>query len=116
MSGPALDVFIRWEKGIHVLMNTTSRFPRQLRSVLGQRIDQKGIDLLVELAEIRFLSPKEKGEALKRADQSLATLRVLLRLAFQREAIGKKQFHVVSEQLNEVGKMVGGLRRYIDSK
>ena len=111
MSGPILEAYVKWERCVQEVMDSTARFPKVLRAALGLRIDQVSIDVLVRLSEIRFLPPDQKGPLLKCADRDLATLRVLLRLARQREALGLKRFRFLSEMIDEVGRMIGGLRR-----
>ena len=110
MSEPLLAL-AKWESVVNEVMDATRRFPKHLRSTLGRRLDDACLDALLMLSEARFLSGEVKQEALKGVDGELAKTRVLLRVARARDAIGFKRYQNLSERVDEVGRMIGGLRR-----
>ena len=110
MSTP-LQALVKWEQVTNDLMDATRRFPKVLRPTLGRRLDDACIDALVRLSEARYLPREQKPEALRAVDQLLATTRVLLRLARSRDALGGERYLLLSERVDEVGRMIGGLRR-----
>jgi len=110
MSEP-LAALIKWERCVNSIMDATRRFPRVLRPTLGRRLDDACIDALVKLSEARYLSLHAKEALLKEVDQALATVRVLLRLTRARDAISAGLYQHLSERVDEVGRMIGGLRR-----
>jgi len=110
MSTP-LQALVKWEKITNDLMDATRRFPKILRPTLGRRLDDTCIDALVRLSEARYLPRDVKADALRDVDKQLATARVLLRLARARDAVSGERYLLLSEQIDEVGRMIGGLRR-----
>ena len=106
-----LQALVKWERVVNEAMDATRRFPKHLRPSLGRRLDDACIEALVRLSEARYIPRVSKGEALKEVDQQLASVRVLLRLARSRDAVSIKLYQHLSEQVDEVGRMIGGLRR-----
>ena len=51
---------------------------------------------------------------LRRADEALVELRVLLRLAQVTGALSARQLRHISGQLDDVGRMIGGWRKRVD--
>jgi hypothetical protein len=83
-------------------MAKTSRF------TLGQKID----DLFIEATELIFLAshlPKEqKTPYLQKASAKLDLLKLFLQIAWEIKAIDNGKYAMLSEPLEEVGKMLGG--------
>ena len=92
-------------------MDATRRFPKIIRPSLGRRLDEVCIEVLITLSELRYLAQTQRSEQLKAIDQGLATTRVLLRLSRSRQAISVGLYQHLSEHIDEVGRMIGGLRR-----
>ena len=107
----SLEAQIKWEKCVNMIMDVTRRFPKIIRPSLGRRLDETCIEVLVVLSELRYLAPQHRSEKLKTVDQGLATIRVLLRLSRARQALSVGQYQHLSEYVDEVGRMIGGLRR-----
>ena len=110
MSTP-LQALVKWEQIVNALMDATRRFPKTLRPTLGRRLDDACIDALLKLSEARYQPKEMKQNTLKEVDQRLASVRVLLRLAQARDAVSGTLYLHLSEQIDEIGRMIGGLRR-----
>ncbi|XZE53608.1 diversity-generating retroelement protein Avd [Planctomycetaceae bacterium SH139] len=70
--------------------NHTSRFPKNHRNVLGERIERRLYDLLETLIEAKYTSVKLK--LLQRANLSLELLRFQYRLASDLKCIATKSY------------------------
>lgn len=65
-----------------------------------------GMDFLGEI--IRANNVKDKGKNLKEASQLLEILRVYVRLCYDLNLFGMKQYEIVSKRMDEIGRMLGG--------
>lgn len=83
-----------------------AKFPRDQKFVLGDRIETK----LLEVQErcIRAYYSREKKTHLIEANLALEITRHLVRLAFALRVLSPKAYEVISERVDEVGRMIGG--------
>ena len=88
------------------LLPLVSKFPRDKRYTLGQRLENKLLDILALLLEANY--SKAKMDLLKKANLDLEVLRHLLRLCYDLQFIDPKRYEFCSQQINEIGKLVGG--------
>ena len=85
-----------------------NKFPKNQRFVLGQRIEQRVLDVLesvVLIAKEKFKLPHAK-----RASQNLEMLKILLRAAVSLKFINIKSYGVSSEKILEIEKLLGGIK------
>lgn len=83
-----------------------SKFPKDKRYTIGNRMESLLIDILETLVEAAY-SPKKK-ELLTKANMDLEKFRFLARLAKDLRFIDLRRFKFLSVQVNEVGSMLGG--------
>lgn len=88
------------------LMPAISKFPKDKRYTLGQRLENQLLDILALLIEANY--SKVKIDLLKRANIELEILRHLIRLCYDLSFINPARYEYCSEQINETGKLVGG--------
>ena len=97
---PKLYDVIMW------LMGRVEKFPRSQKFTLGDRIlniSLDTLDVLIEVAYTRKCLP-----LLQKANVQLEKLRFLIRLCCDFKLLSGKQYAYVSNEINEVGKLVGG--------
>lgn len=82
--------------------------PKVHRYSLGVKIDALFIDLIESLAVATFLSKEEKLPYIRISLRKLDTLNVLILILFETKSIDTKKYIILSEQTNEIGKMLGG--------
>ena len=92
--------FMLW---LHPVVN---KFPKSQRFVLGQRIENKTLDLVHSM--IVANAERDKSVTLKRASVELDELRILLWLSKDLHFINIKQYGVAAEKLNEIGRLLSG--------
>ena len=84
------------------------KFPKPTRYSLGTRIENS----ILELVETLYLAQSKQGTSrlliLNKADITLKMLTMHLRLAYKTKSINDAGFASLSEQVVEIGKMVGG--------
>ncbi len=92
--------FMLW---LHPVVN---KFPKSQRFVLGQRIENKTIDLIH--AFIAANAAREKYSLLAVASTDLDELRVFIRLAKDLRFVSIRQYGLAAERMNEIGRMLAG--------
>lgn len=89
--------------------NHTSRFPRNHRFVLGERIERNLYDLLEILIQAKY--SRQPSELLRGANLRLEILRFQIRLANDLQCLRAKSYTFATKAINEIGKLVGGWLR-----
>jgi len=86
------------------------------RYTLGQKID----DLFIETTELIFLashlSKEQKLPSLQKAVAKLDLLKLFLQISWEIKAIDNTKYAMLSEPLEEVGRMLGGWVRQTASR
>ena len=112
MQEPALVVTRAYDFTLW-LFQKVEHLPRSHRVLLGDRIIQSALDLLLLLVRAAYLpqhSPR-KGELLDRAALETNTLRYLLRLTKDLHLLSVDSYTFASERIDEIGRMTGGWRK-----
>src|SRR6516225_6638075 len=86
--------------------NHTSRFPRNHRFVLGERIERNLYDLLETL--IRAKHTRQRQPLLEQANLTLEILRFQMRLAKDLQCLKVESYGFAAKAIDEIGKLVGG--------
>ncbi|MDP2831998.1 MAG: diversity-generating retroelement protein Avd [Pseudomonadota bacterium] len=92
--------FVLW------VVPTVERFPRSQKFFLGDRIHGLALDVLEGLLEATYT--KDRLPILTRVNLLLEKLRVLFRLAKDLRQLDLRRYEHAAEELNEVGRLVGG--------
>jgi len=87
------------------------QFPKRQQYTLGQRIENHCIDFLALVIEAN--EKEEKLECLQEASVVLNKLRVFVRLAKDSKFLAFKEYQVLEEMIDEIGKMLGGWIKFI---
>lgn len=82
--------------------------PKTHRFSLGQRIDDLFVEIIEATAKASFSLPDEKLPYLKLGIKKLDTLKILLMVLWESGSLDNKKYIVLSEKVNEIGKMFGG--------
>lgn len=84
----------------------TSRFPRNHRFVLGERLERNLYDLLETLIKARYT--RQRQALLDQANLTLETLRFQVRLAKDLQCLKVNSYGFASQAIDEIGRLVGG--------
>lgn len=90
-------------------MQQMPKFPRSHRFVLGDRIQTLSLDILENLIEAAYT--RDKLSLLKRTGINIEKLRYLIRASHDLSFLSMRQYQFVAEQLDEIGRMIGGWQR-----
>lgn len=90
-------------------------FPKCHRFTFGQRLDGLTLDGLLLLTRAIFSSRDSKAPLLIEFNLLLEQLRVLWRLAHNRQWISQQQLVFVTGKIDELGRMAGGWLRQLET-
>ncbi len=93
-----------------------NNFPKNARYTLGERIDFSLIDTLELLFTASYQGSGEKVPTLFHTLKKIDTAKFLLRVAWELRALDTKRYAALSEKVHELGRMVGGWKRGLESK
>ena len=89
--------------------NHTSRFPRNHRFVLGERIERNLYTLLETLIRAKY--NKSRQRLLEESNLTLEILRFQMRLAKDLQCLKVDSYGFASKSIDEIGRLVGGWLR-----
>ncbi len=89
--------------------NHTSRFPRQHRFVLGERLERNLYDLLETLIRAKY--QRERASLLEAANLQLEIQRFQVRLAKDLQCLKLSSYEFASQAIEEIGRLIGGWAR-----
>ena len=89
--------------------NHTSKFPRNHRFVLGERIERNLYALLETLIRAKYT--KNRQRLLEEANLTLETLRFRIRLAKDLQCLKVNSYGFAARSIDEIGRLVGGWLR-----
>ena len=91
-------------------------FPRQDRYSLGQKCEAAILEVLEQIMLASQLSKSEKLLFIQKASMRLNMLRVYIRLAKEIKALDGKRNLILQEDIDEVGRMIGGWLRSLQDR
>ncbi len=101
-------IFTRTFDFLSWLLPMSNHFPRSHRHTFTRRLLDAAFDLRERLEEAQMRKGKSRKSKLLQADESLAKVRVYLRLAYRWKWLSVGQYRHVSEMVNEIGRLLGG--------
>jgi len=97
--------FVAW------LVPRTEHFPKCHRHSVTRRLIDAALDFQEQLVEANSVRGNERIQHLNQADASLDKVRFYLRLAHHWQWLNPGQYEHVSEQVAEIGRLLGGWQR-----
>ena len=95
------SAYIVWHK-THVILPQVSRY------TLGNKIDKLFLEIVEAIVTGTFLQKEDKIPYIRLAIRKLDTLKIFLMILWEIKAIENKRYILLSEPLEEVGRMLGG--------
>ncbi len=90
--------------------------PQKSRYTLGDKIDSLFIQILELLFTATYQSKVEKLPTIVAALKKTDVLKFLLRIAWEIGALQNKKYAQISECMQELGRMIGGWKKGLESK
>jgi hypothetical protein len=95
---------------------TLADFPRIYRYNLGGKIEDYFLSLLENIFIAIYLSSDKKSAQLLLAILKLDSLKFFLQLAWENKCLTNAKYSDLSEQLDEIGRMLGGWKKGLENK
>jgi len=83
-------------------------FPKSRRYTLGQKLDEKTLEIIELTITASYLPRGQKLPLLKKISNKLDLLKILLRLSFETKCMDNNKYQQLVSQTIEIGKMLGG--------
>lgn len=83
-------------------------FTKDSRYTLGQKIDSLFLEVIEKIIEASHSDKTEKQIFLKIASSKLDLLKFFLQVSWEIKSLDNKKYILLSEKLDEIGKMLGG--------
>ena len=99
-------VFVKWYKLQNYIIDRVEKYPKSVRFTLSDRIITLAFDVTEKIIEAIYT--KQRSYILRDANLYIEKLRIYIRLSSDRKYISLKQYKYLSEQIDEVGRMIGG--------
>jgi len=93
-----------------------NHFPKKSRHTLGKKIDIVFVEMLELLFTAGYLSKDKKLPFIQKATGKTDVLKFLLRVAWEVKDIDTKKYGALSEPLDDIGRMLGGWARNVESR
>jgi hypothetical protein len=91
-----------------------SGFPRNQRYTLGEKLENNLFDILELLIQANY--QKEKLDKLNNANMKLEIIRHLVRICHKLQFINLRRYEYVSNNIDEIGRLIGGWIRQQQSR
>ncbi len=83
-------------------------FPKDSRYTLGAKIDSLFLEVIELIIKASYSDKTEKLVSLKSASLKLDLLKFFLQITWEIKSFDNKKYILLSEKLDEIGKMLGG--------
>jgi len=93
-----------------------NNFPKKSRYTLGDKIDSLFIQTLELLFIASYQTKEEKLHSLGLAIKNLDLLKFFIRISWELKLLDNQKFITLSEKLQEIGRMLGGWKKGLETK
>ena len=103
------DKFILHKKTYELLIwiyPIINRIPKSHRLVLGRKLEEIGLDLLLTIIKANKARGKNRLQLQLQYSEHLDTLRILIRLTKDLKMMSIKQYTLTAKRINELGRML----------
>lgn len=102
-------IFTHWYQSLDWIMNACERMPKSVRFSLTTRIMNLSLDIQELIIEAIY--QKDRASILRRINLQLEKLRLLFRIAFDRQYISQRQYGYIMQRIQTTGQMCGGWQK-----
>ena len=109
-------VLLKTKEAYALWFKVLADFPKVYRYNLGGKIEGHFLSLLENIFITVYLSGEKKQAQLSLAILKLDNLKFFLQLAWENKCLPNNKYAELSEQLNEIGRMLGGWKKGLETK
>lgn len=99
-------VYEKYYSILNWILDKLEKYPKNVRYSVCSKIYEISIYMYEKI--IDSIYDNERIYSLKQLNISIEKLRLFMRLSHDRKYISTKQYEYISEEINELGKMIGG--------
>lgn len=104
-----LIVYQKWEDAAEYLYCAFSQIPKSERYTMGSGMRASLFQCGASIIKANKIRDKKlRRTEIENADNELANIKIMLRLAYRMKFIDNKKYQISSEKLTELGKILGG--------
>ena len=86
------------------------------RVTTGARVEKHFLDLLELIYRAYYSQPEKKSDTLTLCIQKTDLLKFLIQITWENKLIQNQHYLELSEKMHEIGKMLGGWKKGVESK
>lgn len=109
-------VLVKTKEAYSLWFHTLADFPKIYRYSLGGKIEGYFLSLLENTFITAYLSGERKSVQLSMAILKLDSLKFFLQLAWENKCLSNIKYSALSENLDEIGRMLGGWKKGLENK
>ena len=109
-------VLTKTKEAYKLWFKSLADFPKVYRYSLGGKIENCFLSLLENTFITAYLSGEKKASQLSLAILKLDNLKFFLQLAWENRCLSNNHYATLSESLNEIGRMLGGWKKGLETK
>jgi hypothetical protein len=109
------SILNRIKDGYLIWMNIVPHIPKTARYTIGVRIENKFLNLLELAYAAYFIEKEKKEEKISMCIFELDILKFLISTSWEAKCISHKQYEDIAANLDEVGKMLWGWKKSLNS-
>lgn len=109
-------VLVKAKSAYALWFKALADFPKSYRHNLGGKVDGYFLELLENIFVSLYLSGDHKINRLTISISKLDGVKFFLQLAWENKCLATNQYSLLSSQLDEIGKMLGGWRKGLENK
>jgi hypothetical protein len=109
-------VLVKAKEAYAIWFKVLADFPKAYRYNLGGKIENSFLSVLENTFITVYLSGEKKQAQLCLVITKLDSLKFFLQLAWENKCLANNKYSNLSEQLNEIGRMLGGWKRGLEMK
>lgn len=103
-----MNIITKLKKAYKLWHEFLPHTPKTSRYTLGSKIDSLFIDLFELTLIANYLPKEQKLSFILKASSKLDLLKFFLQVSWEIKSLDDKKYIILSEKLEEVGKMIGG--------
>jgi len=111
-----LPVLVRVKEVYVVWFNLRETMPKKSRYTLGDKIDKYFLDILELLNIATYQKTEDKIPTLRKAILRLDSLKFFLMISWEVRLFDTQKYTILSEHIHELGKMIGGWKKGLETK
>ena len=105
-------IFTKWYKILNYIIDKVEKYPKNVRFTISDRIINLSFDIMESI--IDSIYSKNRSHILDDINLYMEKLRIYIRISKDRKYLSLKQYEYLSDEINEIGSMVGGWKKTVE--